>query len=58
MQQDDRILRTMRAMEWSRIKGMLDAILNTYWSEEEKHNKLDKLIHDFIGKVDGEGLAE
>ena len=51
---------TMRAQAWARAKGELEAVLNTYWSEDEhgkqEFQKVDKLFEKFIGDYQGNHL--
>jgi len=54
----DRILRTLRGQAWERSKGELNAILSTFWSEDEKFEKLDTAIKEFIKKVEDQGLQD
>lgn len=53
---DDRVLRTLRMQAWKRAKGELDAVLATYWDEEETYKKMRKAVYDFIAHVEEEGL--
>lgn len=43
---------TMRAQAWARAKGELEAVLNSYWSEDDagrkEFKKVDKLFETFI----------
>lgn len=52
------LLRTQRQMAWARAKGELDAMLCTFWNDDEAFTDLDAVVKEFIAKVDGEGLAE
>lgn len=55
---EETIIRTMRAMAWERAKGELRSILETYWDEEEKFDKIDAAIKRFTNEVENEGWAE
>jgi len=56
---DEKILRTMRHMAWSRAKGELESMLDTYWSgSAEKFNTMKKTIDDFINDVEDNGKQE
>lgn len=55
---DERILKTLRYQAWERAKGELRSILQTYWNETEKFNKVDKAIEEFIAKIENEGTVE
>lgn len=56
---DEKILRTMRHMAWSRAKGELESMLDTYWSgSAEKFNTMKKAIDDFIKDVEDNGKQE
>ena len=58
MNQDDKFLRTLRTMAWQRAKGEINAMLNTYWKEDDKHTQLRALFIDFVSNVESEGLQE
>lgn len=58
MQQDDRVIRTMRHMAWERAKGELKAMMCAYWEDGEQFSELNKLAKEFIKKVEDEGLHE
>lgn len=55
---DEKIIRTLRQQAWQRAKGELQAVLATYWGEQETFDEIHKLVTTFIETVDGEGLAE
>ena len=42
-------IRTMRIIEWEKVKGSIQAILASYWSCGEKvHNNLEVIVNEFI----------
>lgn len=56
----DRQMSCMRQMEWERVKGGLEAMLCTFYGDDElaKYNKLTKAITTFVTDVEKEGLHE
>ena len=57
---DSKEIRTMRAMEWERVKGGLCAILHSFWasSEKSRFERCETAFKGFIEKVEDEGLVE
>lgn len=53
---DDRVLRTLRMQAWQRAKGELQAVIATYWDEEETYNEMKKAVDHFIEHVEENGL--
>jgi hypothetical protein len=55
METDERILDTLRRMEWERAKGFLQSLLNTFYSKypkgSPKHDNTYDLVADEIDKV-------
>lgn len=43
---------TMRAMAWAKIKGELDAFLQTYWGEDERFPKVSAEVKNFVETLD------
>lgn len=66
MAEEDRIIKTLRAQAWERAKGELGALLNTFYpaasfpenSRPGQFEELDRLVAQFIRKVEGSGLEE
>lgn len=49
MQNESDEIKTMRAMEWERVKGGIRAILAAYWNiERDDFDELHAIIEDFI----------
>jgi len=44
---DSREIKTMRAMEWERVKGGINAILSSYWDFDD-YGKLDVIVDEFL----------
>lgn len=55
---EQRIFATMRHMAWERAKGELQAMLQTYWDNQEKFENMNAELKAFIEKVEGEGFNE
>lgn len=53
---NDRVIRTLRLMEWEKAKGSLYSILQTYWDNDYDDYR-DKL-EEFIKYVEDNGLFE
>jgi hypothetical protein len=47
--EDDKIIITMRYMEWQRLKGMIESIKGSYWNDK---------AYDEFKKVDDNGLCD
>lgn len=54
----DRFLKTMRIQAWEKAKGELNAMMHTFWGGDDGFGPLDKVVRQFIKKVEDEGLAE
>jgi len=52
------VVRVLRAQAWSRAKGELSSILDTYHGEMEKFDQMRSLIREMVDTVENEGLAE
>lgn len=50
------ILDSMRQMAWSRAKGELRSILDTFWYESQAYEDARKLIEDFIEMMDNDSV--
>ena len=48
----------LRAQAWARAKGELDAVLQTYYDESDKFNKIYVEIKQFIDSVQNNQLVE
>jgi hypothetical protein len=58
---DERVLRCLRAQAWSRAKGELEAMLDTFYadtSSEGNFRRLDDAKNEFVRFVEDEGLHE
>lgn len=55
---DSRLLRTMRYMEWEKIKGQLSSMLHTYWGDEKKFEEASKHVNRFIKRIDDYGIFD
>jgi len=58
---DERVLRCLRGQAWSRAKGELEAMLDTFYpgtSAEGNFNFLKDAKNEFIKYVEDEGLHE
>ena len=44
---DSREIKTMRAMEWERVKGGINAIFSSYWDFDD-YGKLDVIVDEFL----------
>lgn len=55
---EERIIRNMRNMAWERAKGEMQAMLHTYWDDDERFKKIHKEMSDFIKSVELQGLHE
>jgi hypothetical protein len=56
---DDRVLRTMRAMAWERAKGELRSIGQTYWDgTSDRYDRFKEEIEEFIKRIEDEGIIE
>jgi len=51
------VLTTLRAQAWERAKGELRSLLPTYYVDD-RFQRIDSLIEEFIHTVEDEGLAE
>lgn len=62
MQNDERILRSLRAMAWERAKGELMAVLETFHgtdgAREGQFHEASKAVMQFIEHVHENGLFE
>ena len=58
MSEESKEIRVMRMMAWARTKGELSSILNTYWGNQMGFIKMDRLVKEFIDKVESEGCQE
>lgn len=58
MSDESKEIRSMRNMAWSRAKGELNSILDTYWGNQKGFMKMDALVKEFIDKVESEGCQE
>lgn len=58
MSDQEKLLKTVRAMAWERAKGELRSMLQTYWGEEDKFSACSQAIEDFIEHIEGEGIYE
>jgi hypothetical protein len=58
MNDADKVLKTLRTMAWSRVKGELNAILDTYYGEYNAFGKMDELITNFIKEVEDAGCQQ
>ena len=56
--QDERTIRTMRYMAWSRAKGELASILETYWEDQDAYDQMRVKIKEFVEEVESLGLQE
>lgn len=55
---EERIIRNMRHMAWERAKGEMQAMLHTYWNDDERYKQIEKEIADFIKLIEFQGLYE
>ena len=59
MSEESREIRAMRSMAWSRAKGELDSMLNSYWSDDvASFRRMQELIKEFVETVESEGVQE
>ena len=62
MDPSTKILRTMRAQSWFKIRGELTSILATFWDDkdgtDEQFKMLNTAITDFIKYVEDNGLQQ
>lgn len=56
--EDTRVLRTLRTMAWSRAKGELQSMLETYWEEAGRFDDMQAAIEYFVDTVESNGLQE
>ena len=55
--EDDKVLKTLRAQAWERAKGELLSILPTYWEgSDAPFDRMDFLTKEFIKTVEEEGI--
>jgi hypothetical protein len=53
MEIDERILKTLRVMEWEKIKGQLQAMLQTFYSKyPEGHAEYDSTFDVLLNEID------
>jgi hypothetical protein len=58
---DERVLRCLRAQAWSRVKGELEAMLDTFYpgtSSEGSFNRLNDAKNEFVRFVEDEALNQ
>jgi hypothetical protein len=48
------VVTMMQRMAWQRAKGELLSILETFYGERDDYIEMDKIINDFIEKVENE----
>ncbi len=58
MMEDVRTLSTMRRMAWCRAKGEIEAMLETYWQEQDAFEQIDEAFHAFVKQVEDNGWHE
>lgn len=51
------LLRTLRAMAWQRAKGEMQALLYTFWNDQEQFNAMNDAIESFVKDVEDNGWA-
>jgi len=56
-QMDTQILKALRNMAWSRAKGEIDAMMQTYY-DGDVYEEFDKLWREFVKEVEDRGLWE
>jgi hypothetical protein len=47
----------LRAQAWERAKGELSSMLVTYY-KDDRFDRIDAIVAEFVKTVDDEGLAE
>lgn len=56
MNEDPKLLKTLRAMAWRRARGELEALLETFWdgdlSTDSKFHRLEAAIATFVKTVE------
>jgi hypothetical protein len=55
---EDQIIRTMRAMQWERVKGGLEAMKQTFWGDSGYYDKFVEHTNNFIKTIEDNGLQE
>ena len=62
MADDTRILRSMRQMEWEKVKAHIRSMGCTHWHDDDtsmnQFRKFHTLSQQFIKAVEGDGLHE
>ena len=51
---DDRMTRMIRYMTWEKIRGMLKALMHTFWEDDRSYDKVNPLVEEFIKKMDAQ----
>jgi hypothetical protein len=54
----EKMIRTLRTQAWERAKGELNAMMHTYWSEEEQASDMQDALDEFVQKVEDNALQE
>jgi len=62
---EKKIIKTMRCMEWERVKGGLNAILHSYWPDYDNpkleptsnYSRFEEIVDKFIEQVEEEDLS-
>ena len=60
MSDDDRILTSMRAVLWEEAKGKLEALLHTYYPDQngtDYFEPMDKAVRQFVKEIEDKGLV-
>jgi hypothetical protein len=54
MEEESKEIRTMRYMEWARVKGSLQAILASYWYDSSYYYNTKCVVEKFIEEMEEE----